>query len=91
MLDLKFIRENIELVKGGILAKSEVDNVDEIISLDETRRKFIQEVESLKAKRNDLSQKIGEAKRIGENVDTQIEESNLIKARAQKIDEELKM
>ena len=90
MLDLKFIRENIELVKGGILAKSEVDNVDEIISLDETRRKFIQEVESLKAKRNDLSQKIGEAKRIGENVDTQIEESNLIKARAQKIDEELK-
>ena len=51
MLDLKFIREHTDLVKDGIKAKREVDNVDEIISLDERRRGFIQEGEVLKAKR----------------------------------------
>ena len=91
MLDLKFIRENPELVKKGILAKNDIDNVDEIILLDEQRRRFIQEVESLKAKRNELSQKVGELKRKGESAEKILEESNGIKSSIQTIDEELKV
>lgn len=91
MLDLKFIRENIQLVKKGIIAKNENVNVDEIISIDEERRKLIQEVEIFKAKRNELSQKVGLLKRAGENVDAILSESNELKNKIQVIDEELKV
>ena len=52
MLDLKFIRENPEIVKQGIANKNEKDTVDEILALDKERREFLQRTEELKAKRN---------------------------------------
>ena len=71
MLDLKFIRENPELVKKGIVDKNEKDRVDEILALDEKRRKIITEVEELKAKKNQVSSKIPQMKKAGEDT-TQI-------------------
>ena len=91
MLDLKFIREQTELVKRGIKAKGEVDNIDKIISLDEQRRAFIQEGETLKAKRNDVSAKIGQMKKSGVDTGGAIAEMNEVKTRIQTIDEELKV
>ena len=91
MLDLKFIRENTDLVKQGIKAKREVDNIDDIISLDEQRREFIQEVETLKAKRNEVSGKIGDMKKAKEDASAAIAEMNGVKGRIQAIDEELKV
>lgn len=67
MLDIKFIRENPELVKQGIRNKNEKDRVDEILALDEKRRKIISEVEELKAKKNQVSAKIPQMKKAGEN------------------------
>ena len=91
MLDLKFIREHTDRVKEGIKAKHEVDNVDEIISLDEQRREFIQEGETLKAKRNDVSAKIGQMKKAQHDAAAAIAEMNEVKDRIQAIDEELKV
>jgi seryl-tRNA synthetase len=91
MLDLKFIREHTDLVKQGIKAKREVDNVDEIISLDEQRRVFIQEGETLKAKRNEVSAKIGQMKKAKQDASVAIAEMNEVKDRIQAIDEELKV
>src|SRR5450759_2300277 len=91
MLDLKFIREHTELVKQGIKAKREVDNVDKILLLDEQRRAFIQEGETLKAKRNDVSTKIGQMKKSGGDTSSAITEMNEVKSRIQSIDEELKV
>ncbi|MDE3057193.1 MAG: serine--tRNA ligase [Bacteroidota bacterium] len=91
MLDLKFIREHSDLVKKGIATKGDIDNVDEILSCDEQRRAFIQESEALKAKRNDVSAKIGRMKKAGENADAAIAEMNSVKSRIQEIDEELKV
>ena len=90
MLDLKFIREHTDLVKEGIKAKREVDHVDEIISLDEQRRGFIQEGEVLKAKRNEVSGKIGDMKKAKQDASAAIAEMNGVKDRIQAIDEELK-
>lgn len=90
MLDVKFIRENINLVKQGIKAKNETDNVDAIIEIDEKRRALIGEGETLKAKRNDVSAKIGQMKKAGEDASAVIEEMNHVKTRIQQIDEELK-
>ena len=91
MLDLKFIREHTDLVKQGISAKREVDNVDEIISFDEQRRVFIQEGETLKAKRNEVSAKIGQMKKAQQDASAAIAEMNGVKDRIQAIDEELKV
>ena len=69
MLDLKFIRENPEIVKQGIANKNEPacrqgkkDTVDEILALDKERREFLQRTEELKAKRNTDSQEIARLK-----------------------------
>lgn len=52
MLDIKFIRENRDLVKEGIKNKGQEIDIDGLLSLDETRRKTLTEVEALKAERN---------------------------------------
>ena len=71
MLDIKFIRENPELVKQGIKNKNESDRVDEILALDGKRRRIISEVEDLKAEKNKVSSKIPQMKKAGEDT-TQI-------------------
>ena len=62
MLDIKFIRENPELVKENIKKKFQDEKlpmVDEIIALDEKRRANIQEADQLRADRNRLSKQVG--------------------------------
>lgn len=90
MLDLKFIREHTDVVKNAIALKRADDNIDAIVSLDNQRRTLIGEGEGLKAKRNEVSAKVGQMKKAGENADAVIEEMNSVKSRIQQIDEELK-
>lgn len=74
MLDIKFIRDNPEVVKKGVLNKNEKDTVDQILELDEKRRSFIAQVEDLKAQRNSASQQIGQIKKSGGDATEQINE-----------------
>ena len=74
MLDLKFIRENPELVKKGIESKSERSRVDEILQLDKHRREILVVSEELKAKRNHVSQEIGKLKKAGQDASAIITE-----------------
>ena len=85
MLDLKFIRENPELVKKE-LAKKRVpaELIDQVLSSDNERRKFIQEVDNLKAKRNEANNQIAEAKKLGKPVESIIESMKTV---SQKIGE----
>lgn len=62
MLDLKFVRENPEIVKQNIRNKfqdSKLPLVDEVIELDEQNRAAKQEGDALRAERNKLSKQIG--------------------------------
>ena len=71
MLDITFIRENTEKVKAGVAAKQfDPKIVDEVLKLDETRRKLIVEVEELRAKRNKAAEKkdIEEGKKVKEEL-----------------------
>jgi seryl-tRNA synthetase len=91
MLDIKVIREQTDLVRNGIKAKSADDNIDAILVLDNQRRILIGEGEALKAKRNEVSAKVGKMKKSGEDASAVIEEMNSVKTRIQQIDEELKI
>ncbi len=66
MLDLKFIRENPELVKTGSANKSMTCEVDKILTLDKERRDILHQVEELKASRNKASAEIAGKKKAGE-------------------------
>lgn len=56
MLDINFIRENVDLVKKGIGNKGfEPSLIDKVLVLDESRRKLLLEVEQLRAKRNRIA------------------------------------
>ena len=77
MLDIKFVRENPEIVKENIKKKfqdQKLPLVDEVIELDKKIRALKQEGESLRASRNDLSKQIGQLMR-----EKKIDEANKIK------------
>ena len=62
MLDMKFVRENPDVVKQNIKNKFQDDKlplVDEVIELDKESRAVKQEADSLRAERNSLSKEIG--------------------------------
>jgi seryl-tRNA synthetase len=90
MLDIKLIRENPDLVKQGIQNKNEKDRVDEILSLDEKRRKIITEVEELKAKKNQVSSKIPQMKKAGEDTTQIFAEMKNVSDKISELDNQLK-
>ena len=62
MLDIKFVRENPDVVKQNIKNKfqeSKLELVDEVIELDQKNRDIKNELQSLQANRNKLSKQIG--------------------------------
>lgn len=67
MLDIKFIRENPELVKAGLKTRHSSVDVAAILELDERRRAAITEGDRLKNARNEVSKKIGELKKTGQD------------------------
>ena len=82
MIDLKFLRENPEVVKENIRKKFQdhkLPLVDEVIVLDEQSRKAQQEADELRASRNKLSKQIGMLMGQGKK-----EEAEAVKAEAVK-------
>jgi len=63
MLDIKFIRENADLVKTSIHNKNEKCDIDKILHLDEQKRKVQFDFENLRAEQNKTSKQIAEIKK----------------------------
>jgi len=87
MLDLKFIRENPDLVKKAVEAKRERANVDDLLELDVQRRQVIGEVESAQAEQNKVNKKIAEMKRSGQDASDVIAEMRQLSSDIQKKNE----
>jgi seryl-tRNA synthetase len=90
MLDLKFIKENRDLVNNGSKAKGISIDLDKIFELDDRRRALIQEGDSLKAKRNQVSAQVGKIKKTGGDASAVISEMESVKNRIQEIDPEIR-
>ncbi len=87
MLDIKFVRENPEIVKENIKKKFQdhkLPLVDEALALDKEVRGYKGEVEALRAKRNKASQEIGGFMRNKE-----FEKANAAKAEVSQINERI--
>ena len=86
MLDLKKLRETPEIFKAGVAAKSpkSAEMIDQILELDKDRRKWVAEVEALKAERNKANDQIAAAKKAGKPAEDVLA---AMKASSQKIKE----
>jgi len=87
MIDIKFLRENPEVVKENIKKKFQMhklDLVDEVIELDKKSRELIVKGDELRQSRNSLSKEIGNLMREGKK-----EEAEEVKAKVNEINNEL--
>ena len=101
MLDIKFVRENPDVVKENIRKKfqdQKIPMVDEVIALDQENRNIKQEVESLRANKNKISKQIGalmaqgkkeEAEEVKKEVAASGAKIDELSAREKEVEEEL--
>lgn len=92
MLDLKRVRFEAEAVKRDLAKRGNgavAAAVDEVVNLDEQRRQLIQQVEELKARRNEASKEIARRKKAGSDADALIQEMKDVSERISRYDAEL--
>jgi seryl-tRNA synthetase len=90
MLDLKFIRENPDIVRQAILDKGDKADLDRLLALDVTRREIIGAVESARAEQNRVTQRIAEMKKAREDATAPITEMRGLGDRIKTLDEQLR-
>ena len=75
MLDIKFIRENLQTVKTGLSRRNGNNHdLDALLKQEDERRHGLQESEQLKNKKKKLSAEVGKLKQQGKNASKQMEE-----------------
>jgi len=89
LLDIKFIRENVEIVKKAVTNKGEKADIDRIIALDIERRRVLQDVEELRGERNRSSKEIGELRKKGEDAAKLMEEMKAVSNRIKGLEKDL--
>lgn len=92
MLDIKFMRQNIDVVKEKLLTRGVNEAViTEFMDLDKDRREHLVQVETLKKHRNDVSQDIAQLKRNKENADEKIIEMKEVGEKIKELDEAIRV
>lgn len=92
MIDINFLRENVELVKENMVKKfkaDKVDLVDKAVELDDLRRKYIVEGDALRKRKNEIADEIAKlyASKQGDKAEPLKEESKNISETLKEIEE----
>lgn len=88
MLDLGFVRDNLELVEEKLRARGAdpAALLGDFRTLDQRRREAITHSEQLKARRNELSQKVGALKKAGQDATAVMDETRALKDELEALD-----
>ena len=86
MLDLKFVREHMDLIRTMLQHRNMDLDISEFARLDEERRRLLAEVEALKASRNQINQKITELKKKKADASSLIETVKETSVRIKELD-----
>ena len=89
MLDLKFVRENQQLVQQMLQNRRSDLELQPLLTLDQERRQIIQEVESLKHERKVVSDQIAQMKKSGEDATETISSMRQASQRIKELDQKL--
>ena len=87
MIDMKFIRENTEIIRESLKNRNSNFDLDGLLKADEARRELLQEAETLKKEKNDQSALIGKYKREGKNADELLEKMGKVSDKIKELDE----
>ncbi len=91
MLDIKLLRNNIELVERSLKDRGgDLSDISNFKELDLERRRLLQESEQLKNRRNQVSQEIAIKKKQGESADDIIAEMRQVSDRIKELDEQVR-
>ncbi|SJP89809.1 Serine--tRNA ligase [Clostridioides difficile] len=91
MLDIKRIRENLDCIKKAMERRGEKDfNLDEVVKLDDERRKILQEVEVMKNELNTASKNIPNLIKEGKDVENEKIKLKELSDKIKVIDQNLK-
>jgi len=88
MLDLGFVRGNLELVEAKLRARGAdpAALLGDFRLLDQSRREAITQSEQLKARRNELSQQVGALKKAGQDATALMDETRALKDKLDELD-----
>ncbi|BCB95156.1 serine--tRNA ligase [Dissulfurispira thermophila] len=90
MLDARFVRENIDVLKKALEKRGYEIDLHEFLSLEEQRLSLLKESEELRNKRNTVSEEIGKMKKQGQTTDSLVAEMKKVSERIKEIEEILK-
>lgn len=92
MLDIKFVKENVDLVKENMRRKNreDLEIVDEVIRKDGEWRRLKYEEDSLRSKRNKVSEEISDLKKKGEDASAKLDEAKEIPGKISAVEEKRK-
>jgi len=90
MLDIKYLRQNVDFVIGKMRERGQEIDLDRFIALDAQRRDVIREAEGLRSERNTVSKQIGEKMKKKEDAAELIARMGDVSNRIKKLDEMLK-
>ena len=89
MLELKFMRENVEMLKEVLKNRNNSIDMDAFVALDSKRREVLSEVENLKRERNNVSSEIASLKKEKKDANHLIEKMGGVSAKIKELDAEL--
>ncbi|HUL00547.1 MAG TPA: serine--tRNA ligase [Nitrospirota bacterium] len=78
MLDLRFVRDNVEQVKAALARRGLKIDLAEFLALDTRRREAQQEIEILRRRRNEVSEEIGRLKKTGNQAEDKVAEMRAV-------------
>ncbi|MBN2179453.1 MAG: serine--tRNA ligase [Deltaproteobacteria bacterium] len=90
MLDIKYVRENIDHVRSKMEERGQDIDLDKFSELEQKRRDILQEVETLRSERNTVSKEIGTRKKNGEDASELIKRMSEVSGRIKTLDDSLK-
>jgi len=90
MLDIKFIRENLDLVKQSVSNRNLKLDLDSLIKIDDQRRQALIEMESLRAQRNKANDEIAVLLKEKKDAKAKIDSMKEISQRIDQLDDQIK-
>ena len=86
MLDPKFIRENVEVIRSMLEARSVKFDLEKLLESDQKRRDFIIKTDELRQKKNQVAQQIAQKKKAGEDASEFLNEMKSVSEKLSKLE-----
>ena len=90
MLDIKYLRQNIDVVRQKMNERGQKIDFDRFVDLDAKKRDILQAVETLRNERNSVSKQVGELKKKKQDASALIEKMGEVSSKIKEYDESLK-